>query len=824
MADSQYHSASAYNDNSEAPMGFWQDVIFAVRMMAKSPWFTFVAALTLALGIGINAGGFSIANAVLWKKLPFTNPNEIVSVAMWDGVQSADEAAVSYPEFVDIRSRARSFKSVAALQSFPAVLSGDGVPAERYSGAFITANLFSFVGLHPYRGRDLEDADQNPGAPRVVLISHDIWQKRFAAAEDVLGKTIRVNGLPAAIVGVMPPGIRFPFAERVWMPFTERAAPGSRSDRYVSFFGRLAAGVSLESCRAELAGLGEQFAREDPATTTGYRLTVLTFLEWANGGPDGRTGVAAIFGAVGFVLLIACANVANLLLSHAMRRSKEVSIRSALGASRWRVVRQFLVESVMLGAIGGVFGLAVAEGFIVWMSSMVASEEEIADMPYWITFTMDYHVFAYFFVICIGTGIAFGCVPALQMSRTNVNDNLKEGGRGTVGSFRARRMTTLLLIGELAMTVVLLTGAGLVIRSFLHVNSFDLHVDKENLVSFPLQLPPVKYPGPEAKNAFVDRLIEVLNRPGRAATVAAAAPLEGAWSAALALRDQDLAKPDGKLPTVAVLPVAERYFSTVGATMLRGRVLQESDGQAGSEGVVVNDRFARSYWPDQNPLGKYLRLDSGPWLAVVGVSPDIYQTGDWRGSHPDALVYVPYRLNPWSNIRILMRSPEGADVAAPVRAELSALDPDLAIDRVRTVESILDASLWPQRVFGVLFSVLSAMAILLSSVGLYGVTAHGVSQRTQEIGVRIALGATFRRVLWLILRHSLQRIAAGIVVGLIGAAFLTDIIAFALLVPQTDPVTFVSVAVFLTAVSLLAALIPAWRAASLNPVVALRSE
>jgi putative ABC transport system permease protein len=806
--------------------GLFQDVKFGLRMMARNPWFTFVAALTLALGIGVNGVGFSIANGIWWKRLPFRNPQEIVNLVMTDGTSSADMAGLSFPELNDFRVRARSFKNLAAIEQIPMVLSNEGNASERYSGGRITPNLFAFMGAKPILGRDFIPDDAKPGAPQVVLISDEIWQSRFAGSEDVVGRTVRIDAVPATIVGIMPPGFKFPFNQKIWTPLGPKVSQ-ARYVRSLDVFARLAPGVSIQEARSEVKVIAQALLRDHPATNKGYEAVVLPFMEWVNG-PEENTPVLMLIGAAGFVLLIACGNVANLLLSRAVQRSREISVRVSLGAGRWRIIRQVLVESVMLSLLGGFFGLILAEGGIRWLDYIVRGFADLSGMPFWMTFEMDYRVLGYFLATCLATAIGFGTLPAIHISKTKVMNTLKEGANQITGGFRARRAVTALLVAEIAMTVVLLAQAGLLARGLLRVTNLELGVNTRNLLDANVALPSSKYPKESDRIAFVETLMERLKRPDVSSTVAWSGLFDGAAYQQLKLQDRDIADKSGTLPYIGTLPVEKKYFPTLDIAIIRGRDFEDRDGHPGSEVAIVNERFAETYWPNENPLGKRLRLggEKAPWLRVIGVSPDVFQAGNIQKG-PNPIVYVPYRQNPASNFSILLRARQTTEsTVAQLRAEVAAIDPDLALYDVMTFEELMRRWLWMERVFGTILAIVAVMALVMSSVGLYGVAAHGVSQRTREIGIRAALGATPFGVVWLILQQSLKCIIAGLVLGLLGAALLGDFVKEVLFagVESTDPLTFFTISMVLAVVTVIACSLPAWRASKLNPSDALRVE
>jgi putative ABC transport system permease protein len=808
-----------------AVRGLIQDVKYGIRLMAKSPWFTAAAVLTLALGIGVNSAGFSIANGFWWKRLPFENPKEVVTLAMSDGTGQPNEARMNYPEFVDIRARVKSLKAITAVQQTAVVLSSDGSPGQRYNGATITPNLFSFLGVKPIRGRDLTVADEKWGPPLAVLISHDLWQTKYGGQEDVVGRVLRLDTNPAVIVGVMPPGFKFPFAEQVWS--IKRPYEGeSREYRGFYAFGRLADGVGIQQARAEVSAIAQAIAQDHPKTNKGFDAVVLTFPEWMSG-PDDNSWLNILLAAVAFILLIACANTANLLLSRAVQRAREVSVRTALGASRWRIARQVLVESLMLSLAAGVLGFFVGQAGVRWFSYSLASNG--AELPFWMTFDLDYRAFAYFFAICIATGIAFGSIPALQISRTNMNDNLKEGSHQTSGGSRARRMAAALLVAEIAMTVMLVSESGILLRELFQLTRLDLGVEEKNLITARLDIPYARYAN-EKRPALLEDFVRNFQRPDRLTTFAFKAPMEGNWYIPFQLQDRDIADATGKLPLAATLPVGNTYFTTLNVKLVRGRNFEAHDGKPGAEVVIVNRRFAEQYWPSENPLGKRLRIfhapqvqggpggAEAPWLTVVGVSPDIFQGGDVQSGAAGPTVYVPHRLNSsGGQATILVRSAQTESTVRELRAELAKIDPDLAPFSIKTFDEVRRSAFWGNRFFTTLIGMLSLMALAMASVGLYGVTAHGVSQRTREIGIRAALGASRFRVIWMVVRQSLPRIVIGLAMGCIASIAIG-------LVDLRDFSISGSTLGILALVTITAVLVPAWRASRLNPYDALRSD
>jgi predicted permease len=807
-------------------MGIFHDVKFGARMMGKNPGFTLIAIITLALGIGVNSTVFTLVNAVLLGNLPFKDSHQIMSIRSNRGI-------VSYLDFRDFQKESRSFEGIAAYANFAADLSDQDNAAERVNGSAFSADMFPVLGQQPQIGRQFTPEDEKPGAAPVALLGHFLWQTRYGGNPDILGRTIRINLQTYTVVGVMPEGEQFPNEVRVWIPLIQDATREKRDQRNVQALGRLADGVSLEQARAELKTISTRLAQSYPDTNKDIEAVVNSWADGARGGPI-RTVFLALQGAVTFVLLIACANVANLLLSRSVRRSRETSIRTALGASRWRVIRQLLVESVMLSILGGVLGLGLAVLGIRWFDAATID----AGKPYWMIFTMDFRVFAHFTAVCVATGILFGLAPALQISKTNIIENLKEGGRGSSGGMRARRMTNVLLVGEIGLTIVLLVGAGLMIRSFLQMYTFDIGIQTDNLLTVQVQPTSSRYPQPADRLAFQERLNARLRAlPGiDMMTIASHPPAGGGLARTLKLQDRDIADSNNRLPVVTRLAILPDYFPALNLPVSRGRNFTQADGAPGAEVVIVNETFAARYWPGEDPVGKRIRLGQDfergtddpklPWLTVIGVSPPVYQQSPDSEFRVQPTVYVPFRQEPTIAFTVLTRSRVSRDaLLSSIRNELRSVDPDLPLYNIRTLDEILERRRWPFRVFGTLFAAFAVIALVMSSVGIYAVTSYGVGQRTPEIGVRMALGASRRDVLWLVLRQGLKRIAIGLTIGLLAAVGVSRVLASILVnTTPTDPLTFVSISILLTVVTLVACIVPARRAMYLDPVHALRTE
>jgi len=819
-------------------MGLWQDVQFASRLLAKDKWFTVAAAAALSLGIGVNAAVFTLVNAVLIRGLPFDDPDRIMAIGSRDLVRDRD-LGVSYHDFKDWSGAVRSFTGLAAFTGTTMNVSDEGRAPERFSGVFTSANLFRLLGRSPVLGRDFLPEDDRPGAAAVVMLGSSVWKNRYGADSAIIGRTIRVNDIPSVVIGVMPDDFKFPFNTDLWqtlstIPELERQP---RNARRFQALGRLAAGVSRAQAQAELAAIGRRLSNDHSDTNANVQPFVQPFNERVAGGPI-RAVFLSLLGAVAFVLLIACANVANLLLARSAHRSREIAVRVSLGATRWRLVRQLLIESVMLACISGAAGLALSIFGIRWFDAVTQD----VGKPYWMTFTLDPEVFVFLAAITLGTGVMFGLAPALHVSRTDVNEILKEGGRSGSGGLRARRWTGGLIVAELALTVALLAGAGFMIRNFLTLYHTDLAIDTSRLVTMALALPERKYPAPAQRLHFYEQLRERLRTDERirAVSIASHAPTLGGFRRQLAVDGRPL-EPGEQAPTVTLLTVDPRYFETVRLPIVRGRAFTEADGSPGQENAIINSRFAQMHFADGDPIGRriVLTLDLAGGApppggvpvsltaTVVGITPDVRQA-NVEEVETDPVVYLPYASDPRAFMLLIARS-EGdpAAVIAPIREALRTVDPDLPLFNIRTLDESLARQRWPFRVFGTMFALFALIALLLSAVGLYAVTAYSVTQRTREIGVRTALGANPAHVVWLFMRRAIVHLGIGLTLGIaaaLGVGKIFESTDLLIRITGRDPITIVSIAGLLAVVALNAALWPARRATRLDPLVALRAE
>jgi putative ABC transport system permease protein len=736
-------------------MSFLGDVRLSFRTLRTNPGFTAVAVATLALGIGVNAAVFTVTNAVLFKGFPLVDGNDRLLYVSNGGNGGC---CISYPDFEDIRAQSKSFHGMGIVHGVGKVLGdGSGFP-EHIDVTEISADTFRLVGQRPILGRDIAPSDQVPGSAPVAILSYGFWQRRYAKDPNIIGRTVRMNGAPTTIVGLMAQGFSFPQKADMWVPLVETAKVRNRDNTDTWFaFGRLARGVTFQSARVEVESIIQRLETEYPLTDRRWHLGVQNFHEFFIG-PNATVLYGSMWGAVGFVLLIACANLANLMLARAIGRSHEISVRIALGAGRWRIIRQLLIESVMLSCVGGFLGWWIAE----W--GVRAYQLAMAQKASWliIDYAMDYRVLGYLIAISIGTGLLFGLAPALRLSKLDVNAMLKDGGRGSTsgggGGGRGKHLSGLLVSGEMALAVVLLAGAGVMIRSFLKVHTADVGVKTANLLVAHIALPSAKYPGAEAQISFYERLKTGLEAiPGvESMAIADRLPTDGSRHLPYELAGTPQVD-QGLRPKISALVIGPGYFKTSGAAVFSGREFSDADGAAGVPVAIVNQRFASKFWPGEDALRKRLRFFNGsapgPWLTVVGVASNIIQNDAARQEF-DPLIYLPYRQQPSGDMSVIARTripPE--NLGAAFRREVQAVDPDLPI------YGPFAADYWDRfsdsRFYGILFLIFAAIALLLASIGLYTVIAHSVSRRTQEIGIRMAIGATARDIRKLVLRQGM---------------------------------------------------------------------
>ena len=801
------------------------DVRSAGRLPRRNGRFTIAAVAALACGIGASTTGFTVVNAVT-RGLPVDEPDRIVRVGVLDASQRP--VRVSPREFEVWRS-ASTVAGIAAFSPTMATVSERGRSPEPVAAAYVSADTFGLLGERPVLGREFLAEDDRPGAPVVALLGDAVWRSRFDGDRSILDRSITVDDVPVTIVGVMPAGFRFPMVADLWLPLS--AMPGygeDRNARVIDVVGRLGPGRTPTQAVAELEPIALRLAQDLPEPG---RATAVTVAPFTGDIRPMYPFLIALMASVGLVLLIACVNVANLLLARALARTRETAVRLAHGATRWRVLRQLLVESALLTAVAGAVAVVLAMLATRLLSNTLAS----INFPYWLRWTMDGRVFLFVVLVCVVSAAISGLWPAVHLARSDVMDGLREGGRSATLGSRPRRLVASLLAVELAFTLVLLAGAGLMTRSFLSLYRADLVIDPTNVLSTRIALRPARYPTPEAQTAFFRQLAEQL---GGLSTIGAAAfadtvPFIGAPRRALSV-DGRADAPDAPRPSVSMVSISPAYFETLGVRLMRGRAFTEADMRQGSGDAIVNERLAAMFFPDQEPIGKRIRLsggptssqDTAPWLTVVGVAPSVRQQPTLGLQDLDPVVYVPRTPASGPVAWLLVRgAPSATSVATVVRERIWTLDPDVALARLVPLDETISQSRWTVRVFAGMFATFAWIAMVLSAVGLYAVTAYSVTQRRQEVGVRMALGAQRGDIVWLFTRRGFVSLSVGLVAGIAGAFAIGPLLrAFLVQTSPGDPVTLAAVAGVLVVVAAVASVWPALRATRVRPAMALRTE
>jgi putative ABC transport system permease protein len=799
-----------------------QDLRYGLRALPKNPGFATVAILTLALGIGANSTIFSLVNGILLRSLPYQHPERLVLLDETAPKQGITAFGVSFPNFLDWREQNHVFEDIAAYDERSFALVGRGEP-EQFKGAVISTGLFEILGVTPALGRTIRPEEDRPGDDTVVMLGHSLWQRRFASDPGIIGQTITVDNRPRTVIGVMPPGFKFPVVADMWLPLALNTKKWTRNDHGLSAMARLKSGVTREQAQAEMNSIALHIEEENPVTNEGLGVTVTDLRQGLVG--DYRQALLVLLGVVGFVLLIACANVANLLLARASVRQKEMAIRAALGAKRWRIIRQLIAESLLLSVLGGVLGLV----FALWGQDLLLAAIPI-EFPFWMKFTLDGRVLAFTIAISLMTGIVFGVAPALQASKVDLNEMLKEGGRSAAAGAGRRRLRSLLVVAEVALSLVLLVGAGLMMRSFLRLQQVNPGLDPTNVLTMAVALPSAKYHEPEKKSAFFQRVLErVRSLPGVVAAGAVSnLPLSGSnWGRSLTVEGRPVL-PVGQAPAINHFVITPNYFRTMGIPILMGRDINEADAKDALKVTVIDEQLAREYWPNESPLGKRIRFgppeDNEPWHTIVGV------VGEVRSESLEVVrrrsIYVPYQQISVGDMTLTVRTATNpGSMVAAVANQVKDIDPDQPVSDVRTMSEVINRSVWQPRLYAILFGVFAAVALILASVGIYGVMSYAVTQRRNEIGIRMALGAQRRDVVKLVIVQGMAPALIGVALG-IGASFTVTRVLSSLLfgVSATDPMTFAAIPLLLVSVALLACYIPARRATRVDPMVALRYE
>lgn len=811
--------------------GWWigtvtQDVRYAWRGILAHRWFSAAIILTLAFGIGLNTMIFTLVNAVLHKPVPVPGGDRLVSITDRSLVRDDQNMGISYPDFVDYKAQTNFYESFEATVDITGILSENDIAPQQFRVSRATSGIFSMVHANAMLGRTFLPSDNQASAPPIIVLGYDIWQERYAGQTSAIGRQVRVDGQPATIVGVMPKGYQFPGNIDAWMPLVQNADLAKRDNRKLRAFAILKPGISIGEANTQLDAVAARLAGQYPEDKD-LGLSVLTFHQRFNGGSI-RIVFLMMLAAVGFVLLIACADVANMMLCRSLNRKREMSIRAALGATRWRVIRQLMIESILLSILGGVAGLALAVSGVHWFD-LAAPKNTVR--PYWIDFTMDYTVFGYFAVICILSGVVFGIAPALRSSKPDLMGVLKEGSH-TASRRRGGWLSGGLVIFQFALTVVLLTGAGIFITGMYRGLTANSFIPARQITTARLLLPTTRYKDADASRRFVDQLLPRLRAiPGVShAGIASDGPGLGAARQQIEI-EHVIVDNSAKRPTVSFVPQTPGYLEMLRLPLLRGRDFNELDGTDHHEAAILTQDAANRLWPGQDPLGKRFRLydekdKDANWITVVGISADMVQDPQVKGSlvkEAPPLLFIPYRQVGWNRIAIVIESP--ADPMPTVRKIVQGIDPELPVTNPLHLTEAIERQIWFLRVFGKIFLGFALIAMLMASVGLYALIAHATSSRTQEIGVRIAMGATIRNILLLVMKRGLWQIAGGLALGVAVAWPLARVItSMRIGVPNPDPFVMLGVSATLAAVGVFACWLPARRAAALDPVKAIRYE
>jgi putative ABC transport system permease protein len=808
---------------------FLQDLRFGARMLRKNPGFAIAAIFTLALGIGGNTAIFTITSSVLLKALPYSSPQQLISL----DVQGKDGQShcCSLNRFDIVHDRSQSFSGVVAAANDNFNLTGRGEPLQ-VSSARVSANFFDVLGVKPQAGRFFVPDESQPAGKPVIVISDSLWHSRFGGDPGILNQTVALDGTPYSIIGVLPAGIQFPFLAPadIWSPrYFEHSLFTPQRLRmgvgYLAIIGRLRPDVSKQRAAAELTVLDQQFQKENPGAPDAKPDLSMVVTDLQDSVVANIRGMLLMLsGAVGVVLLIACANVASLLLSRALSRRKEIAVRAALGAQRSALIRQLLTESVLLAFLGGLLGLALS-----WAATRYFATLGNNNLPQGLPITMDARVLFFMLAISVLTGILFGIFPALQLSRTNVNQTLRDEGRGSTGGHRRVQLRGLLVVGQVALSLLLLIGAGLLVRSFSRLLSVDPGFDPQNVLTMNVSLPTVKYADAQKQVAFFDDLLRRVSAlPGvRSAAISAALPLVPKRITPV-LPEGQPEVPLAERPFIIIEAISPTWFKTMRVPLQAGREFTDADKAGAPNVVIVNQALARRYWPNENPVGKHIILGRQPPSEVVGVATDVKN----RGLALDAQVqlYFPFSQLPWGNMNLLVRTAANPSaMVSAVRAQVAAIDSDQPVTNIQTVDEIMDGSRAQPRFILLLLSVFSAAALVLAIIGIYGVLAYSVAQRRQEMGIRLALGAEKADILRMVVGHGLKLTVTGVAIGLAAALAMSWIMASMLSgllyrISARDVTTFVLAPVAFLLISLLASYLPARRATQVDPNEALRGS
>ncbi len=800
----------------------WRDIVYAVRVLAKAPSYAAIAILTLALGIGANTAVFSVVNAVLLRPLSYPQAERLVLISEWS--EQVPEMSFAMSNFKDLRDQSTSFEHLAAANQANFVLGGQAEP-ERLLARQVSSDMFATLGRTPILGRAFTAAEDKPGAAAVTLISEGLWERRFGRDPRIVGQNLVLSGQPVTVIGVMPKTFHGSWKRAdLFMPLLRLedtiGGPGNRGNHpgiYVT--GRLKPGVTIEQARADVVAIAKRLADQYPDTNAKQSMVVDRFLDAYVG--ELRPSLMLLLGAVAFVLLIACANVANLQLSRAADRAKEVAVRMALGAKRGRLLRQLLTESVLLSLAGALLGILLAFG---GLKALVASLPP--NVPRADEIAIDGRVLVFTLIVALVTGVLFGVAPAWRISSLRINDPLRENSRGTVGP-QQHRLRNTLVVAEVSLALTLLVGAGLMLRSFYRVLTADSGFNPHGVMCANVPLPQARYADDKARAQVAQRVLEGVRAVPGLEHAAVTLPLLGGWQSGFTLQGRP-EPPPGQNPSADVARISPDYFATMGIRLLQGRGFDERDVLDKPAVAIVDETFVREHFATENPLGKHFRFGDAqheePWLEIVGVVNHVKNYGVDQESRVE--VYLPYAQTSVGSFTLVARtSGDPAALTTGMRAALRAADPQLPMYETRTLDALVAEGNAQRKLSVLLIGVFGALALVLAAVGIYGVMSYAVTQRTQEIGVRMALGAEQEQIMKMVLRHGTTLAAIGIGLGLVTSLGLAQLVKTLLFNTSTaDPPTFSVVPLLLLSVAAVACYLPARRATRVDPMVALRNE
>ncbi len=801
-----------------------KDVRYGIRLLLRSPGFAAVALLAITLGIGVNTTIFSAIDATLFHPFSFANEQRLVMVWERNPEAGYQRSSVAPGNFSDWREQNQTLEELVAIAQHSFDLT-EGDQPERFFGYETSAGFFDALGVKALYGRTFTPEDGQPGNDLVVVLKHTLWQRRFGADPNIVGQTIPLNRKSFTVIGVMPEGFNFPFnGGELWAPMVfYPQAVSNRGSHFLQAMGLLKTGVTLGQARDDLAAIAARTAEQFPQTNSGITVNVLSITQDATRGS--RMYAPVMLGAVGFVLLIACANVANLMLVRGAGRQKEIAIRLAMGASRWRLIRQLLTESLMLSFAGGASGIMLSVWGIRGLAHGIP-EEFSKFIPGWHNLVINRTAFLFTLVVSVLSGLLFGLVPAIQSTKTNFNEALKEGGKGSSGKASHNHARSVMVISEVALSLVLLIGSGLMIRSFVLMMGSDFGVDPANVLTVEVSLPNERYETREQRLGFYDQILRRIEALPGVTNVGGTGtlPMSGSHTGSTLERAGQTVFPESRRPNVNRTPVTAGYFEAIGTRLIKGRNFTDRDREGAPPVALVDRAFVRDFFPDREPIGEQFKEMGGAPREIIGVVTDVINED--FDERRDSRFYVPYAQEPWRGMYLIIRaSLDPGSLTSAVRGEVSSLDNTLPVFNVKGLQQLIKERMSPKRLATLLMAAFAVIALLLAAIGIYAVMSYAVSQRTHEIGIRMALGARPRDIVNLIMRQGVSLTLVGIGAGLAGAFAMTRAMSGLLYgVSTMDPLTYVGISLLLSAVALLACYVPTRRATKVDPMVALRNE